>query len=57
MLPPKKYIGKLNPDYVEKRREGLEKYIEKIVTSFEEALPAVVQEFLETDKYVSSFVY
>ena len=53
LLPPKKFFGKLNPDYVEKRREGLEKYLQSVLEGFDEALPVVLQQFLEADRYVS----
>ena len=53
LLPPKKYFGFLQPEYVEKRRQALEAYFETLLSTFGENLPKEVLEFLETDKFVS----
>ena len=53
LIPPKKYFGFLQPEYVEKRREALEAYFETLLSKFDEKLPREVLEFLETEKFVS----
>ena len=53
LIPPKKYFGFLQPDYVEKRRQALEAYFETLLSTFAENLPKEVLEFLETNKFVS----
>ena len=53
LLPPKKYFGFLQPEYVEKRRQALEAYFETLLSTFAENLPKEVLEFLETNKFVS----
>ena len=53
LIPPKKYFGFLQPEYVEKRRQALEAYFETLLSTFAENLPKEVLEFLETDKFVS----
>jgi len=54
LIPPKKYFGFLQPEYVEKRRQALEAYFETLLSTFAEDLPKEVLEFLETDKFVSN---
>lgn len=53
LIPPKKYFGFLQPEYVERRRQALEAYFETLLSTFEENLPKELLEFLETDKFVS----
>ena len=53
LIPPKKYIGFLQPEYVERRRQALEAYFETLLSTFEENLPKELLEFLEMDKFVS----
>ena len=53
LIPPKKYFGFLQPDYVEKRRQALETYLETLLSTFPENLPKEVLEFFETNKFVS----
>lgn len=53
LIPPKKYFGFLQPEYVERRRQALEAYFETLLSTFEEHLPKELLEFLETDKFVS----
>lgn len=53
LIPPKKYFGILQPEYVEKRRQALESYFETLLSTFAENLPKELTEFLETDKFVS----
>ena len=54
LLPPKRVFGNLQPQYVEKRREALEEYLQTLLTTFEKELPVVLKEFIEVDKYVSN---
>ena len=53
LIPPKKYFGILQPEYVEKRRQALEAYFETLLLKFDEKLPQEVLDFLESDKFVS----
>lgn len=53
LLPPKKYFGNLEADYVEKRRQALEGYLELLIEKFDENLPNELNIFLEGHKYVS----
>ena len=53
LIPPKKYFGFLQAEYVEKRRQALEAYLETLLSTFDDNLPKEVLEFLETDKFVS----
>ena len=41
------------PEYVEKRRLGLETYIQTLLLQFDDNLPQEIQDFLESDKFVS----
>ena len=54
LIPPKKYFGFLQPEYVEKRRQALEAYFEMLLSKFEDKLPQEVLTFLDTDKFVST---
>lgn len=56
LIPPKKYFGILQPEYVEKRRLGLETYIQTLLLKFEDSLPQEILDFLESDKFVSMSV-
>lgn len=52
ILPPKKFIGNLNPEHIEKRRVCLEAYLQDIVNQLGK-IPRLLQIFLEFDIYVS----
>ena len=54
LLPPKKYFGFLQPEYVEKRRQALEAYFEMLLAKFEDKLPQEVLTFLNINKFVST---
>ncbi|XP_032217773.2 uncharacterized protein LOC5517346 isoform X3 [Nematostella vectensis] len=51
LLPPKKYFGNLDPDYIETRRLLLEIYLHKLLEKFEDNLPDQLDNFLEGFKY------
>lgn len=54
LIPPKKYFGFLQPEYVEKRRQALEAYFEMLLAKFEDKLPQEVLTFLDIHKFVST---
>ncbi|XP_074608631.1 nischarin-like isoform X2 [Acropora palmata] len=51
LIPPKRYFGMRQPEYVEKRRLGLETYIQTLLLQFDDNLPQEIQDFLESDKF------
>lgn len=51
ILPPKKLIGKRDPTFVEKRRQGLEVYLASVVNFLKETMPKLLTEFLDFQKY------
>eukprot|EP00795_Rhopilema_esculentum_P002340 gene2340-17977_t len=50
LLPPKKFIGNLNAEHIEKRRLALDKYLQNILGVLFE-MPTEVVEFLEFDRF------
>ncbi|KAK2571079.1 Nischarin [Acropora cervicornis] len=52
LIPPKRYFGMRQPEYVEKRRLGLETYIQTLLLQFDDNLPQEIQDFLESDKFL-----
>ncbi|XP_055923390.1 nischarin [Eupeodes corollae] len=51
LIPPKKLIGNKNPEFVEKRRQELEKYLQDLLALFRITMPRVLAEFLDFNKY------
>lgn len=51
ILPPKKLIGKRDPEFVERRRQGLEIYLSSVVNFLKETMPKLLTEFLDFQKY------
>lgn len=51
LIPPKKLVGNKNPEFVEKRRQELEKYIQDLLALFRITMPRVLAEFLDLNKY------
>ena len=52
LLPPKKLIGNMNAEHVERRRVALEKYLQTVLCVLLD-MPQAVVEFLEFDRFVS----
>ena len=52
LLPPKKIVGNLKPDHIEKRKRLLEKYLKSVLLILDE-YPKALIEFLELDQFVS----
>lgn len=51
ILPRKKIIGNKEPDFVEKRRVGLEVYLQTVLSFLQKSMPEELFDFLEFDKY------
>jgi len=51
ILPGKKIIGNKEPNFIEKRRVGLEIYLQTILSFLQKSMPDELLEFLEFDKY------
>ena len=54
ILPPKKIVGNLNSNHLERRKSALQKYLKTVVTIFHD-LPRPLIAFLEIDQFVSYF--
>lgn len=50
-LPPKKVIRNKCPNFVEKRREGLEEYLKILLVYLQKTMPREFAKFLDMDKY------
>ncbi|KAF0755665.1 nischarin [Aphis craccivora] len=51
ILPGKKIIGNKEPNFIEKRRVGLEIYLQTVLSFLQKSMPEELLEFLEFDKY------
>ncbi|XP_060842251.1 nischarin [Rhopalosiphum padi] len=51
ILPGKKIIGNKEPNFIEKRRVGLEIYLQTVLSFLQKSMPDELLEFLEFDKY------
>jgi len=51
ILPGKKIIGNREPNFIEKRRVGLEIYLQTVLSFLQKSMPEELLEFLEFDKY------
>lgn len=51
ILPGKKIIGNKEPNFIERRRVGLEIYLQTILSFLQKSMPEELLEFLEFDKY------
>lgn len=51
ILPGKKMIGNKDPGFVERRRVGLEIYLQTVLSFLQKSMPDELFEFLEFDKY------
>lgn len=51
ILPGKKMIGNKDPDFVERRRVGLEIYLQTVLSFLQKSMPDELFSFLEFDKY------
>ncbi|XP_050442567.1 nischarin [Adelges cooleyi] len=51
ILPGKKIIGNKEPDFIERRRIGLEIYLQTILSFLQKSMPEELFDFLEFDKY------
>lgn len=51
ILPGKKIIGNKEPDFVERRRVGLEIYLQTVLSFLQKSMPEELFDFLEFDKY------
>ncbi|XP_026461525.1 nischarin [Ctenocephalides felis] len=50
-LPPKKVIRNKCPNFIEKRREGLEEYLKNLLVYLQKTMPREFATFLDMDKY------
>ncbi|XP_047121120.1 nischarin [Schistocerca piceifrons] len=51
ILPPKKVIGNRDPAFIEKRRDGLEKYLTTVIHFLQKAMPRELALFLDFHLY------
>lgn len=51
ILPGKKIIGSKEPDFIERRRIGLEIYLQTVMSFLQKSMPEELFEFLDFDKY------
>lgn len=51
ILPGKKIIGNKVPDFIERRRVGLEIYLQTVLSFLQKSMPCELFDFLEFDKY------
>lgn len=51
ILPGKKIIGNKEPNFVERRRVGLEIYLQTVMSFLQKSMPGELFDFLEFDKY------
>lgn len=51
ILPGKKIIGNKDPSFIERRRVGLEIYLQTVLSFLQKSMPEELFEFLEFDKY------
>jgi len=51
ILPGKKIMGNKDPDFIERRRVGLEIYLQTVLSFLQKSMPDELFEFLEFDKY------
>lgn len=50
-LPPKKLLGNREPVFVERRRQELDSYLERVLAQLEDAIPECLAEFLAMPEY------
>lgn len=51
ILPGKKILGNKNPNFIERRRVGLEIYLQTVMSFLQKSMPDELFDFLEFDKY------
>jgi len=51
ILPGKKIIGNKEPDFIDRRRVGLEIYLQTVLSFLQKSMPDELFDFLEFDKY------
>lgn len=51
ILPAKKIIGNKEPDFIERRRVGLEIYLQTVMSFLQKSMPEELFHFLEFEKY------
>lgn len=57
ILPPKVFFKKMTQEDIQRRKEGLEKYINSILRFLWNAMPPALVTFLELDKYDMWFLF
>ncbi|XP_022189395.2 nischarin [Nilaparvata lugens] len=56
LLPPKKIIGNKDPVFIEKRRAGLETYLQTVITFLQKRMPRELVIFLDMHSYEILFL-
>jgi len=56
LLPPKKILGNKDKNFIEKRRMGLEKYLQTVVPYLQKTMPKQISDFLGFQYYDVNFI-
>lgn len=56
LLPPKRYVNTMSPEFIEERRRGLDTYIKTVFNYLQRRMPKVLVLFLEMEKYDVYFI-